>query len=108
MRKKNLKKLMALGLSLVMAVGVTACGGSKETNQDSGTAADVSAESEGAGISEDSPYADKGFDLSKHENVVMYALGERPTEHYFRCAVFKLGRDGRQIFASFNSWGRSG
>lgn len=80
MRKKNLKKSMALGLSLVMAAGVTACGGSKETNQDSGTAADVSAESEGAGISEDSPYAGKGFDLSKHENVVMYAIGERPTD----------------------------
>ena len=82
---KRWKKVMALGLAAVLCM-LPACG-KANTSGTAGTEGGGSAaaeENQGAGgnegISEDSPYRDKGFDLSKHEDVVMYAIGDRPED----------------------------
>ncbi len=89
MKRKLWTKFAAFGLSLLMMLNLAACGGNSENSNSSAEGTGGSAEStessaEGAnsnvGISEDSPYADKGFDLSKHETIVMYAIGERPVD----------------------------
>lgn len=97
---KGLKTLLALGLSVVLTAGVlSGCGGSagsgssgqasgetQEAAGDTGTqeAAFEDTETQAAagdeGISADSPYAGKGFDLSERKTVVMYALGDRPAD----------------------------
>ena len=81
MKKSFWKKLAALTLALIMVMSLAACGNSGKQN-DTGGGIDAGEDNPGGnnGISEDSPYRDKGFDLSKHETVVMYAIGEKPTD----------------------------
>ncbi|MDE6924037.1 MAG: hypothetical protein K2P59_02080, partial [Acetatifactor sp.] len=87
MKRKLWTKMTACGMALLMAAGLAACGGdSGSAGAGSGgnpgnTGAGTSGEAGGnGGISEDSPYADKGVDLSQREIVVMYAIGEKPTD----------------------------
>lgn len=75
MKKKLWKKLTACSMALLMTMGLAACGG--DAGNTSGSAEGGSGNE---GISEDSPYANRGFDLSQHETVVMYAIGEKPTD----------------------------
>lgn len=82
---KRWKKMVALGLAAVLCM-LPACG-KTNTSGTAGTEGGGSAAAEenqgtggNEGISEDSPYKDKGFDLSKHEDVVMYAIGDRPED----------------------------
>lgn len=87
MKKRNWgKKMAALGMSLVMAVSLAACGGA-DGNSDTGNAAGQGSSGSGntagsadEGISQDSPYAGKGFDLSQHKDLVMYAMSDRPAD----------------------------
>ena len=64
------------------------------------------------GISEDSPYKDKGFDLSQHEDVVMYVVGERPAD--LDRVLEKLNKDylepwlNSTLVVNFISWADSG
>lgn len=83
---KVIKKMLALGLSMAIAVGtLSGCGNgtnsepTTEKKNVSGNAAKT-AVAENEGISEDSPYAGKGFDLSERKTVVMYAIGDRPAD----------------------------
>lgn len=89
MKRKLWTKLAASGLSLLMALSLAACGGDPGNPDSSGESANGStaggsgnteSENGNAGISAESPYAGKGFDLSSHETVVMYAIGEKPTD----------------------------
>ena len=87
MKRKLWTKMKACGMALLMAAGLAACGGdSGSAGSCSGgtpgnTGAGTSGEAGGnGGISEESPYAEKGFDLSQREIVVMYAIGEKPTD----------------------------
>ncbi len=87
MKKKILSRLGVLGLSLAMVAGMAACGGDDGSGQGgssgSGSGGAETSQSQGsgdAGIAEDSPYAGKGYDLSQHETVVMYAIGEKPVD----------------------------
>lgn len=87
MKRKLWTKMTACGMALLMTAGLAACGGDSGSadagsganpgNADSGTSGEAGGNE---GISEDSPYADKGFDLSQRELVVMYAIGEKPTD----------------------------
>ncbi|MCM1026455.1 MAG: ABC transporter substrate-binding protein [Roseburia sp.] len=85
MKRKMWTKVTAVGASLLMALSLAACGDSGNPGgSNEGTEGGGNANSENvggnAGISEDSPYANKGFDLSKHETIVMYAIGEKPVD----------------------------
>lgn len=81
MKGKRLKRLGIIALAAV-TIMLSACGSNGEGNSKSadkaGNAEDVSQESKEEGISADSPYAGKGFDLSDHKDLVMYALSDRP------------------------------
>lgn len=81
MKGKRLKRLGVIALAAV-TIMLSACGSNGEGNSKSadkaGNAEDVSQESKEEGISADSPYAGKGFDLSDHKDLVMYALSDRP------------------------------
>lgn len=75
MKKKWGKKIVSAGLAASMALSMAACGSS------SGSTASKSAESSSSDSTVTSgPYADKGYDLSKHEDIVMYVLGDRPKD----------------------------
>ncbi|MFR9233577.1 MAG: hypothetical protein ACLVLH_11490, partial [Eisenbergiella massiliensis] len=80
---KRWKKMVALGLAAVLCM-LPACGKTNTSGPAGTEGGSVAEENQGAGgnegISEDSPYKDKGFDLSKHEDVVMYAIGDRPED----------------------------
>lgn len=82
MKRKLWTKLTACGMAALMTMGLAACGGNAEGTGSTGGSANASVEggSGNEGIAEDSPYANKGFDLSKHETVVMYAIGEKPVD----------------------------
>lgn len=82
MKRKLWTKLTACGMAALMTMGLAACGGNAEGTGSTGGNANASVEggSGNEGIAEDSPYANKGFDLSKHETVVMYAIGEKPVD----------------------------
>ena len=82
MKKSLWKKLAALTLVLIMVMSLAACDNSKKQNDDGGGGIVAGDDNPGGnnGLSEDSPYRDKGFDLSKRETVVMYAIGEKPTD----------------------------
>lgn len=81
---KRWKKMVALGLAAVLCM-LPACGKTNTSGPAGTEGGSVAEENQGAGgnegISEDSPYKDKGFDLSKHEDVVMYAIGDRAGRH---------------------------
>ena len=90
--KKTRKKALAVILSAAMLFSLAGCGsspaagggsiptaeGDSESTQ-AGTEVDAPAAS-GSGISEDSPYVDKGLDLSEPVTVIMYAIGDRPED----------------------------
>lgn len=69
---KRWKKMVALGLAAVLCM-LPACGKTNTSGPAGTEGGSVAEENQGAGgnegISEDSPYKDKGFDLSKHEDV---------------------------------------
>lgn len=90
---KGMKKLLALGLSAVLTVGMlSGCGenGSETntaaSNQQTADTKEGNTEAAGdnnasdEGISADSPYAGKGYDLSERKTIIMYALGDRPQD----------------------------
>lgn len=80
---KTMKKLMALGLSVAVIIGaLSGCGSSQTADNNAAAAVEQPAEQGNgdAGISSDSPYAGLGFDLSENKTVVMYAIGDRPTD----------------------------
>ena len=79
MKKSVLKKNIVLALGAAMLVNASACG-SGQNQGDAGTTAQSENSDGNAGLSEDSPYKDMGFNLSEHEDVVCYAVGERPTD----------------------------
>lgn len=81
MKKKLVTKLVCSILITSMMAGVTGCGSSKEAgNVVNGTEPNHAEAGENGGIASDSPYADKGLDLSEHETVVMYVLGDAPED----------------------------
>lgn len=76
--KKKMKQLLSLTLAFVTAFALVGCKGmSKETANVSREGADSTSSTE---IAADSPYAEKGYDLSKRENIVMYVLGDEPAD----------------------------
>lgn len=85
MKKKLVTKLVCGMLAAAMVLGLAGCGGgstdadSAQTDSDSGEAGGDTAGGD-EGIASDSPYAGMGFDLSEHETVVMYVLGDAPED----------------------------
>lgn len=78
MMKKRIKQLLSLSLAFVTAFTLVGCGGAKkETANTSKEGASGEGSTE---IASDSPYAGKGYDLSKRENIVMYVLGDEPVD----------------------------
>jgi len=88
---KNKKWMKGMALTLVMALTLSMAGCKKDESaatdsQSQSASGDESKDASGdtgsdnSGISADSPYKDKGFDLSKHEDVVLYAIGEQPQD----------------------------
>ena len=80
MKRKAVKKVISVMLAASMVLSLSACGKGNEQQTDAGNTSEAGAEAADTGISQDSPYKDKGFDLSKHEEVVLYAVGERPQD----------------------------
>ena len=85
--RKMMKKAMAAILSAAMLISLAGCGGNagQSAQSSAGTAESGQAETGNTaasndGISADSPYADKGLDLSEPVTVIMYALGDRPED----------------------------
>lgn len=88
MKNKKWKRLLALGMMVVMTLSFAACGSSEEKPA-SNTGKESSADANGEkaetttgdeGISADSPYKGMGFDLSEPVEIVAYAIGERPVD----------------------------
>ena len=79
MKNRLFKKAIAMATTLTMLTGLSACGNSGTQNVGTGASGGQNA-SGNEGISEDSPYKDMGFDLSEHEDIICYAVGERPTD----------------------------
>jgi putative aldouronate transport system substrate-binding protein len=76
--KRTLKQLLSLALAGVTAFTLVGCGGSgKEAANALKEGADKAGSTE---IASDSPYAGKGYDLSKRENIVLYVLGDEPKD----------------------------
>lgn len=89
MRRRVTKKLMAVTMAIATTVSLVGCGNSSDTNvtsEDKLTQTAVAGEVQNAGtqadegISEDSPYRGMGFDLSEHETIRFYSVGERPQD----------------------------
>ena len=82
MKKKLITKLVCGLLATTMVLGVTGCGGSKDAGSASvdGSEDNSATAGENGGVASDSPYAGKGLDLSNHETVVMYVLGDAPED----------------------------
>ena len=83
--KNKWTKRLSVFLAAVMAAGLCACGSSAPDSTKEGTASSPAAESvqaEGSdeGISEESPYYGKGYDLAERKNVVLYVLGDAPAD----------------------------
>ena len=73
MKKQIVTKMVSAALIAGMTVGLAGCGnGEKGSSQ---SAADSRTK-----IESDSPYANQDFDLSKHETIVMYVLGDKPKD----------------------------
>lgn len=79
MKNRLFKKTIGMVMTLAMLTGLSACGNGDAQNVGTGASGGQNA-SGNEGISEDSPYKDMGFDLSEHEDVICYAVGERPTD----------------------------
>lgn len=73
-------KKLRLAISLVLTGGsammLTACGSSTSAN----ASGNNTGSEEAYTVPSDSPYAGNGYDLSKRENIVMYVLGDEPTD----------------------------
>ena len=81
--KTRLKKLIALGMAVLMTGSLCACGGEKSNSSSSQTTTQTEekvSEAVTEAISEKSPYYGKGYDLSERKNVVLYVLGDRPAD----------------------------
>ena len=68
------KRIIALMLVLALVLSLAACGGNTEPNKP------VASGGNDEGISADSPYAGKGYDLSEHRTIIMAVLGNPPTD----------------------------
>lgn len=85
--KKTLKKSIAICMTTIFSISMIGCGGDnnsksnnkQNTNVNTNTNNEASSGDDSA-ISDDSPYAGKGYDLSQQVNVVMYALGDIPAD----------------------------
>ncbi|MBE5960546.1 MAG: extracellular solute-binding protein [Lachnospiraceae bacterium] len=109
------KRMPALLTAIVMTLSMTACTGSSKSTEaqtkspESMTKDSSAAQEQNLGISEDSPYRDKGFDLSKHEDIELYAVGERPQD--MDMVLDKVNRDylepwlNSTLHIEFISWG---
>ncbi len=92
MKRNWLKKAAALVLSTAMILSLAACGKTEGGSAADGTTKaggsekttaaekDTEAANSNEGISEDSPYANMGFDFSEHRDMVFYALSDRPAD----------------------------
>lgn len=84
MKYGKLKKALALGLTATMTAGIlTGCSSKNNddsSNTSSNTSGTESSSSSNEGISSDSPYAGKGYDLSDSKTVVFYMVGDAPTD----------------------------
>ena len=83
--KNKWTKRLSVFLAAVMAAGLCACGSSAPDSTKEGTASSpasesVQAEGSDEGISEESPYYGKGYDLAERKNVVLYVLGDAPAD----------------------------
>lgn len=78
--KKKARRALTLALSCITAFMLAACGSSNSNEE----TANVSGNStNGTGtftMKSDSPYAEKGYDLSQQKTIVMYVLGDEPTD----------------------------
>lgn len=116
-KRRISKKVPALLTAMVMTVSMTACGSGSESTetQEKNTKTESTAESTNTpttsneGISADSPYKDKGFDFSKHEDIELYAVGERPQD--MDMVLDKVNKDylepwlNSTLHVEFISWG---
>ena len=85
--KQKLKALLALLLVFAMIAALAACGGGAEDGsskedqkQESGKSDEAVPGAEDDGISDDSPYKGKGYDLKEHKTIVVYSIGEPPAD----------------------------
>ncbi|MCR4901603.1 MAG: ABC transporter substrate-binding protein [Butyrivibrio sp.] len=80
MKKGIVKKSIGLALSASMLLSAAGCGQSSDSSTASNVVSIDTTVYSNDGISPDSPYIDMGYDLAQHEDVVCYAVGERPTD----------------------------
>lgn len=80
MKRGLFKKVLSATLVSSMLISMTACGSSNSAKTKSTNSNAVLSNEEGKEIAEDSPYAKMNLDLSEHKTVVMYVLGDRPTD----------------------------
>ena len=69
MKRNQLKRVTALSLAAVTAVSMVGCGSKAATTK---AAKNYEVKS--------GPYYDKGYDLTDHETITMYVLGDRPED----------------------------
>ena len=67
-------------MALICFISITACTGESGRTAESGGVENKDGQTADEGISADSPYAGKGFDLSEHKELVMYAGSDRPAD----------------------------
>lgn len=85
--KGKMKRIVALLLSLMMVMSLTACGTKNKKDEKASTTDTTEASTEASttdtastAVAADSPYAKGGFDLEKKENVILYVLGDAPAD----------------------------
>lgn len=113
MRRKYVNKVLSLTLVTAMGMSVVACGAKSDVQieQDATPTANQAVVSN-EGIAENSPYKDKGFDLSQHEVIALYAVGERPQD--MDMVLEKLNKEylnpwlNATLDVEFISWGDLG
>lgn len=72
--KTRMRKLLACTLSAATVLSLAACGGGNADEKKPSTPGDDSA------IAADSPYKGKGYDLSQHEDIVLYMVSDEPQD----------------------------
>ena len=80
MRTGKIKKALALTMTAMMMFSTAACGKKESGTVETVSKADSVNNADASAVSADSPYKDKGFDLTKREEIVFYVVGERPQD----------------------------